>query len=60
VRLGSSKRRSRHFGSWWLTEARQSLHLEALFVVATWLLVLALVANVAGRVMVRSGGTVRR
>jgi phosphate transport system permease protein len=43
-----------------LTEASQPLHLESLFVVATWLLALALVVNVAGRLMVRRRGTVPR
>jgi phosphate transport system permease protein len=43
-----------------LTEASQPLHLESLFVVATWLLVLALVFNVAGRLMMRRGRTVGR
>jgi phosphate transport system permease protein len=43
-----------------LTEASQPFHLESLFVVATWLLVLDLVVNVAGRLMVRRGATARR
>lgn len=42
------------------TEASQPFHLESLFVVATWLLVLAVVVNVAGRLMMRRGRTVRR
>ena len=42
------------------TEASQPFHLESLFVVATWLLVLALVFNVAGRLMMRRGRTVGR
>jgi phosphate transport system permease protein len=39
-----------------LTEASQPWHLESLFVVATWLLVLVLAVNVAGRLLVRRGG----
>lgn len=35
-----------------LTEASQPLHLESLFVVATWLLVFALAVNVGGRLLV--------
>lgn len=38
-----------------LTEANQPYHLQSLFVVATWLLVLALVVNVGGRLLVRRG-----
>jgi phosphate transport system permease protein len=38
-----------------LTEASQPLHLESLLVVATWLLVLALAVNIAGRLLVRHG-----
>jgi phosphate transport system permease protein len=36
-----------------LTEASQPFHLESLFVVATWLLVLAVAVNVGGRLLVR-------
>jgi phosphate transport system permease protein len=43
-----------------LTEANQPFHLESLFVVATWLLALALVVNVGGRLIVRRAGLVRR
>jgi phosphate transport system permease protein len=38
-----------------VTEASQPYHLESLFVVATWLLAVALVVNVAGRLLVRRG-----
>jgi len=38
-----------------LTEATQPFHLESLFVVALWLLALALAVNVAGRLLVRRG-----
>jgi phosphate transport system permease protein len=43
-----------------LTEASQPWHLESLFVVAAWLLVLALAVNVVGRLVVRRAGTVPR
>jgi phosphate transport system permease protein len=38
-----------------VTEASQPYHLESLFVVATWLLAVALVVNVAGRLLMRRG-----
>jgi phosphate transport system permease protein len=41
------------------TEATEPYHLQALFVVAAWLLVIALIVNIAGRVVVRRiGGAV--
>jgi phosphate transport system permease protein len=38
-----------------LTEANEPFHLQSLFVVAAWLLALALAVNVAGRFLVRRG-----